>query len=236
MISTIATRLGALRCEIDEELGACGRAPESVTILGVSKKQPAEAIVEAARAGLHAIGENYVQEARAKFAFLRQAQDGGAAADEGAGLQKHFIGHVQTNKAKAIAELFDVVQSVDRADAARALGSAAEKLGKRLSVLVQLNVSPAERFGALPEDAPRVAEAISAEPALALDGVMAIGPITSDHDEISRAFALAAKTFALIGGRTLSIGMSGDWREAVRAGSTMVRIGTALFGERRYDT
>lgn len=228
MTSTIAERLAALRRELDDELRACGRGPGSVRILGVSKKQPVEAIVEAAHAGLDAIGENYVQEAKMKFAVLRRAQDDT--------VQKHFIGHVQTNKAKAIAELFDVVQSVDRVDAARALGSAAEKMGKRLSVLVQLNISPAERFGASPEDALRVAEAIAAQPALALDGVMAIGPVTSNRGEISRAFELAAKTFAFIGGRTLSIGMSGDWREAVRAGSTMVRIGTALFGERRYDT
>ncbi|MBV8638707.1 MAG: YggS family pyridoxal phosphate-dependent enzyme [Candidatus Eremiobacteraeota bacterium] len=224
MISSIAERLMALRRELDDELRACRRAPGTVSILGVSKKQPVEPIVEAAHAGLDAIGENYVQEAKAKFPLLPE------------GLQKHFIGHVQTNKAKAIVELFDVVQSVDRIEAALALGSAAAKMGKRLSVLVQLNISPAERFGASLEDAPRVAEAIAAEPALQLDGVMAIGPITSDRDEISRAFELAAKTFALIGGRTLSIGMSGDWREGVRAGSTMVRIGTALFGERRYDT
>jgi pyridoxal phosphate enzyme (YggS family) len=224
--SAIADRLAALRHEIDEELRACGRVPGSVRILGVSKKQPVEAIVEAARAGLDAIGENYVQEAKAKFSALRQAQD-----DR---LEKHFVGHVQTNKAKAIVELFDVVQSVDRIDAALALASAAAKAGKVLSVLVQLNISPAERFGASPEDAKRIAEAVSAHPALQLGGVMAIGPITAEREEISRAFETAAKTFALIGGNTLSIGMSGDWREAVRAGSTMVRIGTALFGERSY--
>ncbi len=224
MIASIADRLAALRRELNEELRACGREPASARILGVSKKQPAEAIVEAARAGLDAIGENYVQEARSKFSLVPP------------GVQKHFIGHVQTNKAKAIVELFDVVQSIDRIDAARALGAAAAKAGKRLIVLVQLNISPADRFGARPEDAPRIAEAIAAEPALQLDGVMAIGPVTGDRAEISRAFETAAKTFALIGGRTLSIGMSGDWREAVRAGSTMVRIGTALFGERRYET
>ncbi len=224
MIAGIAERLAALRRDIDEELRACGRARGSVRILGVSKKQPVEAIVEAAHAGLDAIGENYVQEAKAKFALIPS------------GMQKHFIGHFQTNKAKAIAELFDFVQSVDRVDAARALGLAAAKAGKQLTVLVQVNISPAERFGVSLEEAPRVAEAIAAQPSLALDGVMAIGPVTADRAEISRAFETAAKTFAEIGGRTLSIGMSGDWREAVRAGSTMVRIGTALFGERRYDT
>ena len=227
MTATIAGRIDALRREIDEELRACGRAPGSVRILGVSKKQPVESILEAAAAGLDAIGENYVQEAKAKFELLRTA--GGQAK-----LEKHFIGHIQTNKAKALVELFDVVQSVDRVDAALALGSAAAKAGTVLSVLVQLNISPADRFGALPEDARRIAEAVAAQPSLRFDGIMAIGPITEDRAEISRAFETAAKTFASLGGNTLSIGMSGDWREAIRAGSTMVRIGTAIFGERVY--
>ncbi|HTC29125.1 MAG TPA: YggS family pyridoxal phosphate-dependent enzyme [Candidatus Acidoferrum sp.] len=223
-LQAIPQRLDALRAQIDEALRACGRPSGAVRILGVSKKQPASAIAEAAAAGLEAIGENYVQEAAAKFADPTLV---------GLPLQKHYIGHVQTNKAKTIVELFDVVQSVDRADAARALGTAAARAGRVLPVLLQLNVSPAERFGCPPADAPALAERIAAEPALRLDGVMAIGPLDAQADEIARAFELAAKTFALLGGSTLSIGMSGDWREAVRAGSTMVRIGTALFGERK---
>ncbi|HET9030125.1 MAG TPA: YggS family pyridoxal phosphate-dependent enzyme [Candidatus Aquilonibacter sp.] len=222
MSASIAERLSALRRAIDEELRACGRPDGSVRILGVSKKQPAEAIAEAARAGLHAIGENYVQEAKQKFARVEDR------------LEKHFIGHLQTNKAKALVELFDVVQTVDRLDAVSSLSAAAQKAEKVLRVLIQLNISPADRFGAPPADAPRLAEAIAAAPSLRLDGIMAIGPITEDRAEISHAFETAAKTFALVGGSTLSIGMSGDWREAVRAGSTMVRIGTALFGERVY--
>ena len=220
----IAQRFDALRAQIAEEVRACGRPAGSVRILGVSKKQPASAIAAAAAAGLEAIGENYVQEAAAKFADPCLA---------GVRLEKHYIGHVQTNKAKAIVELFDVVQSVDRADAARALGAAAARVGRVLPVLLQLNISPAERFGCPPGDAPALAERIAAEPALRLDGVMAIGPLDAGPGEIARAFELAAKTFASLGGSTLSIGMSGDWREAVRAGSTMVRIGTALFGERK---
>jgi len=222
-LPSIPQRLEALRSQIDDELRACGRAPGSVRIVGVSKKQPASAIAEAAAAGLDAVGENYVQEAAAKFADPLLVA---------LGIEKHFIGHVQTNKAKAIVELFDVVQSVDREEAAHALGRAAARAGVVLPVLLQLNVSPTERFGSPPERAPALAAAIGAEPALRLDGVMAIGPLAGRPDEIAAAFELAAKTFAVVGGSTLSIGMSGDWREAVRAGSTMVRIGTALFGER----
>ena len=97
----------------------------------------------------------------------------------------------------------------------------------------QVNVSPSERFGCPLDEAPKLAEALRGLEGLRLDGVMAIGPIASNPDEISRAFELAAKTFALVGGSTLSIGMSGDWPQAVRAGSTMIRIGTALFGGRQ---
>lgn len=170
-------------------------------------------------AGLHDLGENYLQEARAKFPLLPP-------------VRKHFIGHLQTNKAKAVASAFDVVQSVDRVEAGIALAKAAEALGKELPVLLQVNISPSERFGCRPGEAAALAEALRAQRGLRLDGVMAIGPVTADEEEISRAFELAAKTFALVGGSTLSIGMSGDWRLAVRAGSTMIRIGTALFGGR----
>ncbi len=208
---SIAERLAQLRAEVGP-----------VAICAVTKRQPREAVLEAITAGITDIGENYLQEAVAKFAGLPP-------------VHRHFIGHLQTNKAKAIVAAFDVVQSVDRPEAAAALAKAAASLGKRLSVLLQLNISPSERHGVAPEQAEALAEAIRSHESLALDGLMAIGPITEDRAEIERAFALAAKTFALVGGSTLSIGMSGDWREAVRAGSTMLRIGTALFGPRTTE-
>ena len=224
-MNSVAERYARLRAEIDAHALVCGRDPAGVRLLGVSKKQPVEAVIEAAHAGLQAVGENYVQEARQKFAQM-------PAPGMRARLEKHFIGHVQTNKAKALVEVFDVVQSVDRAEAVTALGTAAAKAEKRLRVLIQLNISPAERFGADPRAAQELADLIEAQPALLLDGVMAIGPVGLGRAETREAFAVAAKTFAHIGGTTLSIGMSGDWREAVEAGSTMVRIGTALFGAR----
>ncbi|HTA39836.1 MAG TPA: YggS family pyridoxal phosphate-dependent enzyme [Candidatus Acidoferrales bacterium] len=218
-IDVVSAKLQAIRQLVDDELRACGRAAGSVTIVGVSKKQPPEAVRAAIDAGLADIAENYLQEAKAKFAEL-------------AAVRKHFIGHLQTNKAKAVAELFDVVQSVDRIEAGAALSKAAQGLGKVLPVLLQINVSPTERFGCPPQQAERLAEALRGLPGLRPDGVMAIGPDTADSDEISKAFELAAKTFDRVGGSTLSIGMSGDWRQAVRAGSTMIRLGTALFGSR----
>jgi pyridoxal phosphate enzyme (YggS family) len=194
-------------------------APPHVTIVAVSKYQPVEAIREAVAAGVTDLGENYVQEARRKLDAF------GSAA-------KHFIGHIQTNKAKAIAATFDVVQSVDRLEAADALAKAARGVGKRLPVLLQLNISPSERFGCMPEEAPRLAELIRAHESLDLGGVMAIGPITGDESEIARAFERAAKIFRQIGGTTLSLGMSADWRLAVEAGSTMIRVGSTIFGPR----
>jgi pyridoxal phosphate enzyme (YggS family) len=215
----VGERLQALRRDIEEELRACGRPPWSVTLVGVSKKQPGGVLAEAITAGLSHVAENYLQEAQRKLPALRV-------------VRKHFIGHVQTNTAKGIAALFDSVQSVDRLEAGVALGRAASAAGRELDVLVQVNISPSERFGCTPDEAERIAEALRATPGLRFDGLMAIGPVTGDRGDISRAFDLAAKTFDRVGGSTLSIGMSGDWREAVRAGSTMLRVGTALFGSR----
>ncbi|HEY3675976.1 MAG TPA: YggS family pyridoxal phosphate-dependent enzyme [Candidatus Tumulicola sp.] len=219
MTHAAAAALTALRLAIEDELQACGRAAGSVTLVGVAKRQPLERVEAAIRAGLTDVGENYLQEAQAAFGALPP-------------VRKHFIGHVQTNKSGAIAELFDLVQSVDSERAGLALARAGERIGKRQAVLLQVNVSPSERFGCPPADAPALAETLRAQPSLLLEGVMAIGPVTQNREEISEAFALAAKTFDRVGGTTLSIGMSGDWREAVRAGSTMVRVGTALFGGR----
>ena len=194
--------------------------PAHVRIVAVTKGQPAQAIAQAVAAGAQDIGENYLQEARAKFAAVPLA------------FTKHFIGHVQSNKAKAIVETFDVVQSVDRLEAGEALAKAASAAGKRLRVLVQVNISPAERFGVRPEDAPALARALRECASLQLDGVMAIGPLDASSAEVSRAFELAAGVFEAIGGSTLSLGMSGDWPQALRAGSTMVRLGSTLFGPR----
>jgi PLP dependent protein len=218
-LRAVEERYHSLRRAIDDEVRSCGRDPGDVTLVGIGKGQPGEAIASAIDAGLDNVGENYLQEAQRKFPSMPP-------------VRKHFVGHLQANKATAIAQLFDMVQSVDRPRAGLALARAAAEMGKPLPVLLQLNVSPVERFGCPPSDAERLAETLREQPCLQLEGVMAIGPLTRDRDAISRAFELAAMTLARIGGSTLSIGMSGDWREAVRAGSTMLRIGEALFGSR----
>jgi hypothetical protein len=216
--NSLAGRIASMRERIAAAALRAGREPGEIALVGVTKKQSREAVIAALEAGLTDIGENYAQEARPKYTGLSA--------------RKHFIGHVQTNKAKAIVETFDVVQTIDRLDAGRAIAKAARALGKPVRALVQINISPAERFGVGPGDAPALAARLRADEGLPVDGVMAIGPNTSDRGEIGRAFRRAAETFAAVGGTTLSIGMSGDWEEAVDCGSTMVRIGTAIFGER----
>lgn len=208
-----------MRRAIDDEARRCGRDPAGVTLVGIGKRQSVKAIAAAIEAGLSDLGESYLQEGQRKFPSLPP-------------VRKHFVGHLQTNKAKPIAAVFDIIQSVDRAQAGAALSKAAIEIGKELPVLMQLNVSPVERFGCPPDQADRLAETLRRQPGLRFEGIMAIGPLTDDRDAILRAFELAAMTLARVGGSTLSIGMSGDWREAIRAGSTMVRIGEALFGSR----
>jgi hypothetical protein len=217
--ASLVERIAAVRAQIAAAARAAGRDPATVRLVGVGKGQPPERIFAAVVAGLDEIGENYVQEAQAKLAGLPSY------------VRKHFIGHVQTNKAKAIVQTFDVVQSVDRLAAGLALAKAARALGRSVTTLVQVNISRTERFGVAPGNARELAERLR-EAGLEVDGVMAIGPVTNDHAEIVRAFETARETFERVGGTTLSLGMSGDYREAIACGSTMIRIGTALFGAR----
>jgi pyridoxal phosphate enzyme (YggS family) len=215
LASTIGERVAMLRAHVDRVVESAGRPAGSVAILGVTKMQPRQAVLDAVASGLADIGENYLQEAREKYVDLPP-------------VTRHFIGHIQTNKAKAIVELFDVVQSVDRLEAGLALEKAARKLGRPLRVLIQVNVSPAERFGVAPGEAAQLAGRLR-DQGLSVDGVMAIGPLEGDVDA---AFAMAHEAFAAVGGSTLSLGMSADWERAIHQGSTMIRIGTAIFGSR----
>jgi pyridoxal phosphate enzyme (YggS family) len=214
----IGARVRELRTEIQNHAHAVGRDPYSIRLCGVTKFHPREAVYEAVASGIMDIGESYLQEARDKYVDL-------------SGVTKHFIGHVQTNKAKAIVAAFDVIQSVDRPQVGDAIAKACKQLDRRVRTLVQVNISPQDRFGAAPESAKALADYLRSLD-LEVDGIMALGPNTGDRDALRSSFEEAARVFAQIGGSTLSIGMSGDWREAVACGSTMIRIGTAIFGPR----
>ncbi|GAC1623713.1 MAG: YggS family pyridoxal phosphate-dependent enzyme [Vulcanimicrobiaceae bacterium] len=220
--NSIARRIATMREHLASAAERAGRSARDVTLIGVTKKQPRAVVDEALASGLEDVAENYLQEARAKYAGVT-------------GVRKHFIGHIQTNKAKAIVETFDVVQSIDRIDAGRAIARASRALGKPVTALLQVNVSPVDRFGIAPADAVELARTLREDEGLDIAGVMAIGPNTDDRAEIAAAFRVAARTHAEIGGAMLSIGMSADYEEAIASGSTMVRIGTALFGSRTND-
>jgi PLP dependent protein len=215
--NVLTDRIIAVRAEVEAAWRACGRGGEP-RILAVTKAQPRSAVVAAIAAGILDVGENYVQEAQSKLAGLTEGR-------------KHFIGHVQTNKAKAIVATFDVVQSIDREAAGLAIAAAARAAERPVTALIQVNVSPVERYGVAPSAAEPLAAQLR-EAGLQVDGVMAIGPAGGGRDDILRAFELAARTFERVGGSTLSLGMSGDWREAIASGATMLRLGTALFGVR----
>ena len=203
-----------------------GRDPAEIELLAVSKTQPAEVIQEAMRAGVTRFGENKVQEARGKIESL------------GRGVW-HLIGHLQTNKVRDAVHLFDSIDSVDRAELADEIDHRAVALGKTQNVLLQVNIArESTKFGCCPESAPALAETINALPHLCLRGLMTIAPYSLESEKSRPHFAglrlLRDKIEAETGLRlpVLSMGMSGDFIVAIEEGSTCVRIGTALFGER----
>ena len=216
-----------IRRRIQQACERSGRAPESVRVMAVSKNQPPSRVAEAAAAGLTLFGENRIQEAKVKIPECPSH------------LEWHFIGHLQSNKAKHALQAFDVIQSVDSPELATRLGRLAGEMGLRREVLLQVNSGddPA-KFGCDLADAPRLLEAALAQPALVVKGLMAIAPLSDDPAVADRTFAelrlcrdaLAARFGVAL--PELSMGMSGDLESAVAAGSTCVRVGSALFGSR----
>jgi pyridoxal phosphate enzyme (YggS family) len=237
MSDAIARSITAIRERIDAACARSGRKTEEVRLMGVSKFHPIEAIEAAWKAGLTLFGESRVQEAAGKF-----LSDAGAAFREGhPGLELHMIGVLQRNKAKTAASLFDCVHSVDRDELIAELGKfAPARTGPPLGVFLELNAGEESKSGYDGEDSLlRGAEKLLATPGLAARGLMIMAPLTGDSDAVRRAFRSLA---ALQGGlqerfpegdwSCLSMGMSGDFEIAIEEGSTLLRIGTAIFGER----
>ncbi len=205
-MSTIAENIAKVAARIREAAQAAGRDPATVGLLAVSKTKPAAAVREAHAAGLRDFGENYLQEALGKQAELADLP-----------LNWHFIGPIQSNKTRPIAEHFQWVHSVDRLKIAQRLSEQRPAGLPPLNVCLQVNVSgEASKSGCAPEDLPALAEAVKQLPNLRLRGLMAI-PAPTD-----------------LGLDTLSMGMSDDLEAAIGEGATWVRIGTALFGARDY--
>jgi len=224
-------RAEAVRLQIEAACVQAGRDPGEVQLLAVTKTHPAAAAEYAARYGLKAVGENRVQEGVEKRAQCA------------ASIRWELIGHLQSNKAKLAAQHFDRVQSVDSVKLINHLDRGAAEAGKVLPILLQINAGrdPA-KFGAEIEEAPALLEAALAKPNLRVDGLMTIAPLTAVPEEMRAA---AQRTFAALRElrdelatrfgvplKELSMGMSGDMVDAIAAGSTCVRVGTALFGTR----
>lgn len=224
-MSSIAANLQAVRRRIS---GALGGAEREVRLVAVSKQRPPEAIREALAAGCRDIGESYVQEALPKIAALADVD-----------ARWHFIGHLQTNKARDVATGFDWVHGVDRAKAAAALDRARPEERGPLNVCVQVNISAeATKGGVAPAEALALCREVAAMPRLRLRGLMGIASPSPDTSVQRAQFASLRRTFDEIRSAgleldTLSMGMSDDFEAAVEQGSTMVRIGTAIFGARR---
>jgi pyridoxal phosphate enzyme (YggS family) len=215
---------------------AVSRDRQGIALLAVSKTFGADAVLAAARAGQRRFGENYVQEAVDKIAELRRRAAAGEAA--AAGLEWHFIGPIQSNKTRPIAEHFDWVHSVERLKIAQRLSEQRPLALPPLNVLLQVNISgEASKSGVAPAQLPALAHAVSGLPRLALRGLMAI-PAPEDDPARQRAplAALRALFEQLRAGGlpldTLSMGMSADLEAAIAEGATMLRIGTAIFGAR----
>ncbi|WP_191830601.1 YggS family pyridoxal phosphate-dependent enzyme [Pseudomonas fluorescens] len=225
-MSTIADNLSTLAARISAAAEAAGRTPSDIRLLAVSKTKPAAAVREAFAAGVRDVGENYLQEALNKQGELTDLP-----------LTWHFIGPIQSNKTRAIAEHFDWVHSVDRLKIAQRLSEQRPEGLEPLNICLQVNVSgEASKSGCTPEELPALASAIAALPRLRLRGLMAIPEPTDDRAAQEAAFARVRQLQDSLGLSldTLSMGMSHDLEAAIAQGATWVRIGTALFGARDY--
>ena len=228
-MSAIATNLQAVQTRISTAARAAGRPPESISLLAVSKTWSLSSVIDAATAGQRAFGENYVQEGVDK-----------ASATVDRNLDWHFIGPLQSNKTRPVAEHFAWVHSVDRLKIAERLSAQRPADLPPLQVCVQVNVSgEASKSGCHPDEALALCQAVAALPRLTLRGLMAI-PEPADDEAGQRApFRQLREIFETIRAAglpldTLSMGMSHDLEAAIAEGATIVRIGTAIFGERNY--
>lgn len=229
-MSNIRANLEEIRNRIAQAARRAGRDPERVRLVAVSKKVPVEMLREARACGQRLFGENYLQEAEAKIVEL------------GPGYEWHFIGHLQSNKAGQAADLFDLVETVDRLKVATALDRGLSGGGRVLPVLLQVNIGrEPQKSGVLPEEAEGLLRQLRELPNLLVRGLMVMPPFLEDAEAVRPFFRstreLAAELADLgllppAGDVELSMGMSGDFEVAVEEGATLVRVGTALFGVR----
>lgn len=226
---SIAERLNQIRSRIAEAAAKVGRDPRTVRLVAVSKTRPPGDVVAACRAGQVIFGENYVQELTVKAAGIAEP------------LEWHFIGHLQSNKVKYLAGLVTLIHSVDRLSLAEEISRQWGRLGKSCDVLVQVNIAgEATKSGTTETGALRLVRDIALLPNVRVRGLMTMPPFFDDPEAARPYFAELKRLSDLIAGEDipgvemgeLSMGMSGDFEAAIQEGATLVRVGTAIFGER----
>jgi len=228
---SVAENVERVQQRIQRACRRAGRPVEDVRLIAVSKTQPAEAIRQAYAAGLREFGENRVQEAAAK---RKELEDLDAV--------WHLIGHLQSNKAKQAVRLFNCVHSVDSLNLAEKIDRAAAELGRRLPVLIEVHLGEeASKFGVEEADLLQLAEKIGELPALELRGLMTLPPFFDDPEDVRPFFRhlrelagrIEARKLSGVSMQELSMGMSHDFEIAIEEGAAIVRVGTAIFGERQ---
>ncbi|MFO7972920.1 MAG: YggS family pyridoxal phosphate-dependent enzyme [Desulfobacterales bacterium] len=224
-------RLQTVKDRIQTAASACGRSPGTIRLVAVSKTVPTVRVREAIQAGVTILGENYVQEARAKFNDLATYA-----------VSWHFIGHLQSNKAKYAVRLFDLIHSVDTLKLARELDKQSRKINKIQEILIQVNISEeASKSGVNAEDTLTLLKDISRLENLSVKGLMTMPPYFNAPEKVRPYFKalrdlrdrLKQQGVLNVGLNELSMGMTGDFEVAVQEGATLVRIGTAIFGKRQ---
>lgn len=227
----VKDRISTIMQEIHATAVNCGRDPQAIRLVAVAKTQPVEIVKKAIENGVTIIGENYIQEARAKYNAL-----------SGEPASWHFIGHLQTNKAKYAVRMFDLIHTVDSLKLAAELDKQAAKLGKRQPVLIQVNISQeASKSGASVENTLTLIRRIAAYEHVMVRGLMTMPPYYDEPEKARPYFSALNKlretidreSIPGVSMQTLSMGMSGDFKTAIEEGATLVRIGTAIFGARQ---
>ncbi|HYK05084.1 MAG TPA: YggS family pyridoxal phosphate-dependent enzyme [Thermoanaerobaculia bacterium] len=213
----IATNIAALEARIAAACERVGRARGDVRLVAVTKTFPVADVERAIAAGMTDVGENKVQEARDKKPGVASSA------------RWHLIGHLQSNKAKDAVRLFDVIQTVDSVELAEKLGRAAEGIGKRQEVLLQVNVGrEAQKSGAEPEEVPELVKRIASIPSIHVNGLMTIPPLGDPRSHFRELRAMRDD----LGLAELSMGMTDDFETAIEEGATIIRVGRAIFGSR----
>ena len=242
----LSDHLASVRRRIQQACLRSGRDPASVTLVAVTKGVSGDVIQQALALGMTDLGENRVQEARAKQLALGSGlgvPDPEPRAPSPELVRWHLIGHLQRNKVRLAVELFDVVHSVDSVELVEALGEAASRklqaAGRRLATFIQVNISgEPSKFGCQPEETPILVQAISGRPQLKLTGLMALAPFSENPEDARPHFRRLRQLrddlveSGVLQPAALSMGMSNDFEVAIEEGATIVRIGTALFGRR----